>query len=55
MRRVQVVFAEHSAPRDFAIPGAPEIAGARSRLPTALARITDEAQLDGVPALPGCG
>jgi ABC-2 type transport system ATP-binding protein len=52
MRRVQVVFAEHSAPRDFAIPGALK-SQTLGPVVTALARVSDEAQLDGVRALPG--
>ena len=52
MRRVQVVFAEHSAPRDFAIPGALK-SQTLGPVVTALARVSDDAQLDGVKALPG--
>lgn len=52
MRRVQVVFAEPTAPRDFTIPGALKTQ-ALGPVVTALARIADEAQLDGVRAWPG--
>jgi ABC-2 type transport system ATP-binding protein len=52
MRRVQVVFAENAAPADFAIPGAIK-SQTLGPVVTALARITDEAQLNGVRALPG--
>ncbi len=52
MRRVQVVFAENEAPAEFSIPGA-----LRSQrlgpVVTALARVTDDAQLNGVRSLPG--
>jgi len=52
MRRVQVVFDADTPPRDFAIPGA-----VRSRalgpVVTALARVDDDAQLEGVRNLPG--
>jgi ABC-2 type transport system ATP-binding protein len=52
MRRVQVVFPGDVPPRDFAIPGALRCT-ALGPVVTALARVTDDAQLDGVRALPG--
>ena len=52
MRRVQVVFAEDAAPRDFTIPGALK-SQTLGPVVTALARIADDAQLAAVRALPG--
>lgn len=52
MRRVQVVFPEDRPPPDFAIPGALR-SHTLGPVVTALARVTDEAQLAGVRALPG--
>jgi ABC-2 type transport system ATP-binding protein len=52
MRRVQVVFAEDSAPSGFAIPGALK-SQTLGPVVTALARVTDDAQLAGVRRLPG--
>jgi ABC-2 type transport system ATP-binding protein len=52
MRRVQVVFAENAAPVDFSIPGALK-SQQLGPVVTALARVTDDAQLNGVRAIPG--
>ncbi len=52
MRRVQVVFPEDRPPPDFAIPGALRC-HALGPVVTALARVTDDAQLAGIQALPG--
>ena len=52
MRRVQVVFAGDTSPRDFAIPGALR-STALGPVVTALARVTDDTQLDGIRNLPG--
>jgi ABC-2 type transport system ATP-binding protein len=52
MRRVQVVFAEPVPPKDFLIPGALRSA-TLGPVVTALARIADDSQLDGVRAIPG--
>jgi ABC-2 type transport system ATP-binding protein len=52
MRRVQVVFAEPEPPRDFAIPGAIKSVSL-GPVVTALARIIDPQQLDGVRQRPG--
>ncbi len=52
MRRLQIVFAQEQPPRDFSIPGA-----IRSRtlgpVVSALARIEDDSQLDGIRAIEG--
>lgn len=52
MRRVQVVFPGDAPPRDFAIPGALRTTSL-GPVVTALARVTDGAQLDGLRSLPG--
>jgi ABC-2 type transport system ATP-binding protein len=52
MRRVQVVFAENEAPADFSIPGALK-SQRLGPVVTALARVTDDAQLNGVRGIPG--
>lgn len=52
MRRVQVVFAGDASPPDFAIPGALR-STSLGPVVTALARVTDDAQLDGIRNLPG--
>jgi ABC-2 type transport system ATP-binding protein len=52
MRRVQVVFSGDAPPRDFAIPGALR-STTLGPVVTALTRVSDEAQLDGVRSLPG--
>ncbi|HRI15251.1 MAG TPA: ABC transporter ATP-binding protein [Verrucomicrobiota bacterium] len=52
MRRVQVVFHEDRPPTDFAIPGAMR-SHVLGPVVTALARVTDDAQLAGIHALPG--
>ena len=52
MRRVQVVFPGDAPPRDFAIPGALR-STCLGPVVTALARVTDENQLDGIRNLPG--
>ncbi|MCW5559577.1 MAG: ABC transporter ATP-binding protein [Verrucomicrobiae bacterium] len=52
MRRVQVVFSGDAPPREFAIPGALR-STTLGPVVTALARVTDEAQLGGIRNLPG--
>jgi len=52
MRRVQVVFSGDAPPRDFAIPGALR-STTLGPVVTALARVTDEAQLAGIRGLSG--
>jgi ABC-2 type transport system ATP-binding protein len=52
MRRVQVVFPGDAPPRDFAIPGALRCTSL-GPVVTALARVTDDAQLEGIRNLPG--
>jgi len=52
MRRVQVVFSGDAPPREFAIPGALRSA-TLGPVVTALARVADDAQLDGIRHLPG--
>ena len=52
MRRVQVVFPGDAPPRDFAIPGALR-STCLGPVVTALARVTDENQLDGIRKWPG--
>ncbi len=52
MRRVQVVFAEPEAPAGFSIPGTLKTQRL-GPVVTALARVTDDAQLNGVRSIPG--
>lgn len=52
MRRVQVVFPGDAPPREFAIPGALR-STTLGPVVTALARVTDDAQLAGIRNLPG--
>lgn len=52
MRRVQVVFSEPAPPREFSVPGAIRSV-TLGPVVTALARVVDDAQLDGVRAIPG--